>query len=190
MKKTLSVVFAVIFAFSAFVSAHAALGLISEDKVKGYVADYMGYDESKMSDYSQSKTTHNFLDYYNVTFKYDGVTFKVGIDAAGIVEEYSYNASKIIVPKKESGIISEYDAKGYALKEASVSSSDAVFKSETFRKSGSVPSYSYNFLSKTAEWNVEVNGYTGSIIKSEHNDQNVIIMFFIRLFAKIAALFA
>ena len=189
MKKTLSVLFAVIFAFSALVGA-SAIGLVNESTLKSKVASYMGYDESQLQDFSYNKTTQNMLDYYTVTFRYSGVSYTIGVNALGAFDNYSYSANKVIVPAEVKDFcISELEAKGSALKEANCSSSDAIFKSEKFAVKDGAPVYSYDFLSKSAEWNVDVNGVTGGIINSSHADKNVIVMFFIRLFAKIAALF-
>ncbi len=190
MKKTLSVLFAIIFAFSALVSA-SAIGLVNPDNLKSNIASYMGYDESKIQDFNYSKQTQNMLDFYTVTFKYDGVKYTIGVDALGIYEDYSYESNKLIVPKTEKSVsITENEAKGYALKEADVISSDAIFKVEKFEKNNGVAYYKYDFLGKTAEWTVEINAYTGAVANSNHSDKNVIVMFFIRLFAKIALLFA
>lgn len=191
MKKTLSVLFAVIFALSALVSA-SAIGLVNPDNLKSNVATYMGYDESKIQEFNYVKSTHNLLDYYTVTFKYDGVGYTVGVDAVGIYENFSYSAKKIIVPAVESkACISEASARGYALREAeNTASADAIFKTEKFEKKNGVAYYSYDFLSKTAEWNVDVNAYTGAIINVSKTEKNAIVMIFIRLFAKLAALFA
>ena len=80
MKKTLSVIFAVIFALSALVSA-SAIGIVDPDNLKGYVATYMGYDENSLQDFSYTKETRNLLDYFTVKFKYDGVSYTIGVDA-------------------------------------------------------------------------------------------------------------
>ena len=77
MKKTLSILFAVIIAMSALVSA-GAIGLVNENNLQSNIASYMGYDESKMQDFKAEKITRNALDYYEVTFKYDGVGYHVG----------------------------------------------------------------------------------------------------------------
>ena len=190
MKKTLSVLFAVIFALSALVSA-SAIGIVDPDNLQSYVANYMGYEEGSLQDFSYTKETRNLLDFYTVKFKYDNVNYTIGVDALGVFEDYSYNAKKVIVPKSESKVcITEAAAKGYALKEADTLSADAIFKSEKFEKKGGTAYYSYNFLSKTAEWNVDINAYSGAVINSTHADQNAFIMIFIRLFAKIMALFS
>ena len=190
MKKTLSILFAVIIAMSALVSA-GAIGLVNENNLQSNIASYMGYDESKMQDFKAEKITRNALDYYEVTFKYDGVGYHVGVNALGLVDTYSYNAKKVIIPKAEkNACVSELNAKGYALKEANTASSDAIFKAESFSKKDGVCYYYYDFLGTSAEWEVYVNAYTGSIASSSHEDQNAFIMFFIRLFAKIAALFS
>ena len=189
MKKTLSVFFALLFALSAVIGA-SAIGLVNESTLKSNVASYMGYDESKLQDFNYNKTTQNMLDYYTVTFKYSGVSYTIGVNALGVYDNYSYNAKKVIVPAAAKDIcITELEAKGYALKEADTSSSDAIFKTEKFAVKNGTPVYSYDFLSKTAEWNIDVNGLTGSIINSSHADKNPIAMIFIRLFAKILAIF-
>ena len=189
MKKTLSVFFALLFALSAVISA-SAIGVVNESTLKTNIASYMGYDESKLQNFEYTKTTQNFLDYYTVTFKYNGVSYTIGVNAGGMYDNYSYSANKVIVPAAVKDLcITELEAKGYALKEADTSSSDAIFKSEKFSIKNGSAVYSYDFLSKTAEWNVDVSGLTGSIINSSHVDKNPIAMIFIRLFAKILAIF-
>ena len=182
MKKTLSVLFAIIFALSALVSA-SAIGLVNPDNLKSNIASYMGYDESKIQDFNYSKQTQNMLDFYTVTFKYDGVKYTIGVDALGIYEDYSYESNKLIVPKTEKSVsITENEAKGYALKEANVISSDAIFKVEKFEKNNGVAYYKYDFLGKTAEWTVDITVslctrevYRAlSEMKSESNDQQMV----------------
>jgi len=65
----------------------------------------------------------------------------------------------------------------------------AIFKSEKFEIEDAVAVYEYDFLSKNAEWEVKVGALSGEIIESNHEDKNIILMFFIRLFAKIGIFF-
>lgn len=188
MKKTLSIVFALIFALSACVCA-SAINIFTDADLKSMSASFMGFDESKMQDFKSQSETSNFITSYEVTFKYDNVTYKINYSQLGTVTDFEYSANKVIRPKNSDIYVSPEKAKNAAISEAGTTSKDAIFKTEKFAIKDGVAYYKYELLSKTAQWNIDIGAISGEVINSNHIDKNAFVMIFIRLFARIGIFF-
>lgn len=204
MKKTLSIIFAILFALSAFVSA-SAIGvdgtLITADDAKKAAADYLGATPDNFSNYNCSEETIDYVKVgsiisvtakqYNLSFRYSGVSYKITVDPAGLIRNYSYESKKLLIPKGASDYLTVAEAKAKATDAAGVSSDDAIFTSSKFVVENYVNYYQFEFLGKTQQVSAKINASVKSanpVMNVE--EKNAFVMIFIRLFAKIALLFA
>ncbi|MBR5111989.1 MAG: hypothetical protein IK097_01025 [Clostridia bacterium] len=206
MKKTLSVLLAIITVLSlAFCIPASAIGidgtLITADDAKQAAADYLGTTPDKFSNYSCSEETIDYVKVgsiisvtakqYNLSFRYNGVSYKITVDPAGLIRNYSYESKKLLIPKGASDYLTEAEAKAKATDAAGVSSADAIFTSSKFVVEEYVNYYQFEFLGKTQQVSAKINASVKSanpIMNIE--EKNAFVMIFIRLFAKIALIFA
>ena len=204
MKKTLSIILAVIAVMSLlFCVPASAAGIdgtfITADDAKKAAADYLGTTVDSLSNLECKEESIEYASVlgisisakqFNLSFRYNGVSYKVTVDPVGVVRNYSYDSNKVIVPKGASGYMTEAEAKAKATDAAGVSSADAIFTSSKFVVEDYVGYYQFSFLGKTQQVSAKVNASSKSadpVINVEN--KNAIVMFFIRLFAKIAAMF-
>ncbi len=204
MKKTISIILAVIALFSITMSVPAyAVGidgtLIKEEDAKQAAADYIGASVDDLGSYSCTTESIQYAsllsitvtaDQYKLSFRYNGVSYKITVDPVGLIRDYDYNSAKLIIPKGASGYVTEAEAKAKATDAAGVNSSDAIFTSSKFVVEDYTSYYEFEFLGKTEEVSAKVNATVKSANPDiSKDDKGAFIMFFIRLFAKIAALF-
>ncbi|MBO4893299.1 MAG: hypothetical protein J5562_00090 [Clostridia bacterium] len=199
MKKTLSLILALVTVFSVMMCMSAPASAYTDAEVKKIAADYIGTSADSLSNYKCEvvKVTVVSLggltltaDQYEITFRFNGISYKISVDSAGLIRNYSYESKKLLIPKGESGLINESEARAKALNAAGVSSSDAIFTSTKFVVEDYAEYYTYEFLGKTQEVTAKVNASTKNASPEiSATEKNAFIMFFTRLFAKISQLF-
>ncbi|MCR5151472.1 MAG: hypothetical protein K6B52_09660 [Clostridiales bacterium] len=205
MRKTLSVILATLMILTAVMCVPAyAAGidgtLITEADAKQAAADYLGTTSENFSKYSCSAETVEYVSVgtiikvtatqYNLSFRYNGVSYKVTVDPVGVIRNFSYSSNKLLIPKGASGIITEAEARAKATDAAGVSSSEAIFTGSKFIVEEYVMYYSFEFLGKTKVVSARVNAVSKSATPVlSITEKSAFVMMFIRLFAKISMLF-
>lgn len=199
MKKTLSLILALVTVFSVMMCMSAPASAYTDAEVKKIAADYIGTSADSLSNYKCEVVKVEVLsvlgfnvteDQYNLTFRYNGVSYNVSVSALGLIRTYNYESKKLLIPAGESGLINESEARAKALTAAGVSSSDAIFTSTKFVVEDFTEYYTYEFLGKTQQVTAKVNATVKSANPTVNTtEKNAFAMFFIRLFAKISQLF-
>lgn len=197
MKKTVSLLLAILTVISLFTMSASAVDVaISEAEAKERAAAYVGTTVDGLKNYSctaRKVTIASVLIIsvdtyeYDMTFRANGTSYTVTIDPVGLLKNYSYEGNGIKKPVTDIKWISENDALASALDKAGVSAGDSYVYSSKFVIEDSEATYRYSFYGKDCDCSAKVSAltgviYDGGLVKTE---KNVIVIFFLKLFAKI-----
>ena len=171
------------------------------DDAKKAAADYLGASVDSLSNYECKTESVDYVkvgsiisikaDQFNLSFRYNGVSYKITVDPAGLIKNYSYDSKKLLIPKGASDYLTEAEAKAKATDAAGVSSGDAIFTSSKFVVENYTNYYVFEFLGKTQQVSAKVNASVKSADPQINvTEKNAFVMIFIRLFAKISLMFA
>ncbi len=197
MKKVLSLTLAILTVISMFTICTSALTVaITEDEAKEKAAAYVGTTVDKLSGYSCTPVKTTIVEVlgfgvdtydYDMTFRANGVKYTMTVDAVGSLKNYKYDGNGIKKPVTDIKWASENDALASALDAAGVVSSDSYVYSQTFEIKDYTAYYNFSFYGRDCDVTAKVFALTattdsGNVAKTE---KNVIIIFFLKLFAKI-----